>query len=722
MNVNVIGGGPGGLYASLLLKKSNPDWDITLYERDPADNTYGWGIVFSDSTLSALREADYRTHQQITDRFIEWDPIDVHYDGEYIRCGGHRFAGMMRADLKDILRDRCDEVGVEMHFETDVDDPNALAAESELLVGADGARSITRETFSERFKPRITEGNAKFAWFGTAKPFDVFTFIFRENEDGLWRIHAYPGRKSTFIVECTEETWRNAGLDEKSEDDGLAYLEDLFADHLNGYDLESKLYGWRNFPIVKNRTWHHDDENVVLLGDAAHTAHFSIGSGTKMAMEDAIALYEGFEEHPEDEKAAIRWYEKERRPAVEALQKASRHSRRYFETVERYTNLEPQQFVFNMLTRSGRITYDELGIRDREYVDEFDRWYARRTNGTEAERAVATPPMHQPLSLRDVTVPNRAAFSPTPSSDATDGVPSERQLRRLSDLGSEGVGLVMTEPVSVSSIGRITPGTPGLYGEEHGDAWASAVEQTRKASDRTTLGIELVHAGQRGATKPRAYGLDRPLPDDDAWDLLSASATPYTSSSQIPKAMDADDMKRVRERFAYAVQLADQAGFDLLQLHFGHGYLLSSFLSPRTNERDDEYGGSLENRLRYPLDVFDAVRAVWPDEKPVSVKLPATDWAPDGYDLTDAFAAGARLEEHGCDLLTVVAGQTTANDRPKFDPDVLGNYCEQIRNEVNVPAMSTNYLTTSDDVNTQVGGATADLCQWYPEHVDVNSL
>ncbi|MFC4440273.1 MULTISPECIES: oxidoreductase [Natrialbaceae] len=722
MNVNVIGGGPGGLYASLLLKKSNPDWNITVYERDPADNTYGWGIVFSDSTLSALREADYKTHQQITNQFIKWDPIDVYYDGEYIRCGGHRFAGMMRADLKDILRERCAEVGVEMHFDTAIDDPKALAAESELLIGADGAQSVTRETFSEEFKPRITDGNAKFAWFGTEKPFDVFTFIFRENEDGLWRIHAYPGRKSTFIVECTEETWRNAGLDEKSEGEGLAYFEELFADHLNGYDLESKLYGWRNFPLVENRTWYHNDENVVLLGDAAHTAHFSIGSGTKMAMEDAIALYEGFEEHPEDEDAAIRWYEKERRPAVEALQKASRHSRKYFENVERYTNLDPQQFVFNMLTRSGRITYDELGIRDREYVDEFDRWHARRSNGTEAGQTVATPPMHQPLSLRDVTVPNRAAFSPTPSSDATDGTPSEPQLRRLTDLGLEGVGLVMTEPVAVSPIGRITPGTPGLYEADHRDAWASAVERTRDRADGTTLGIELVHAGQRGATKPRTYGLDRPLPEEDAWELLSASATPYTSSSQVPKAMDADDMERVREQFAHAAELADQAGFDLLQLHFGHGYLLSSFISPRTNERDDEYGGALENRLRYPLEVFDAVRTVWPDEKPVTVKLPATDWAPNGYDMGEAFTAGTRLKERGCDLLTVVAGQTTANDRPKFDTGVLGNYCEQIRNEVQVPTMSTNYLTTTDDVNTQVGGATADLCHWYPENVDVNSL
>ncbi|MFB9809597.1 FAD-dependent monooxygenase [Haladaptatus pallidirubidus] len=312
MDINVIGGGPGGLYSSILLKKANPDWDITVYERDPADNTYGWGIVFSGSTLSALREADYKTHQEITDRFARWDPIDIHYQREHIRCGGHRFAGLMRSDLKDILRERANELGVEMHWNHNVEAPEQYADETDLLIGADGLKSVTRDAWEDQFKPRVRMGNAKFAWFGTEKPFDVFTFIFRENEHGFWRVHAYPGRKSTFIVECTEATWANAGLDEKDEAEAHAYFEELFADHLESYSLESKLYTWRNFPIVKNRTWSH--ENVVLIGDAAHTAHFSIGAGTKMAMEDAIALYEGFEEHDGDVQGAMNWYEKERRP------------------------------------------------------------------------------------------------------------------------------------------------------------------------------------------------------------------------------------------------------------------------------------------------------------------------------------------------------------------------------------------------------------------------
>lgn len=719
MDINVIGGGPGGLYSSILLQKAHPDWDITVFERDPADNTYGWGIVFSDSTLNALREADYETHQAITDRFARWDPIDIHYKGEYIRCGGHSFAGLMRADLKDILRERAAELGVEMHWEHTVETPEEYATDADLLIGADGLNSVTRETWEETFEPRVTMGDAKFAWFGTEKPFDVFTFVFRENEDGFWRVHAYPGRKSTFIVECTEETWENAGLDEKDEAEAHAYFEDLFADHLDGYDLESKLYSWRNFPIVNNRTWSH--ENVVLIGDAAHTAHFSVGAGTKMAMEDAIALFEGFQEHDGDIEGAMNWYEKERRPAVEAIQKASKQSRLYFENTERYTDLEPQQFAFNLLTRSGRISYDELKIRDDRYTDNYDRWYAQYADGASEQQAVATPPMFQPLPLRDIRVPNRAVFAPGPSSVGSTGRPASEQVERLADLGTDGVGLVVTEPVAVSAQGRISPGTPGLYDDDHLDAWADAVGRVQDRSS-TKVGIELFHAGQRGATRPRSHGLDRPLPESEAWDLVAASATPYTPRSQTPTPMDEEDLARVREQFVGAVERADDAGFDLLQLNAAHGYLLSSFLSPLTNEREDEYGGSAKNRLRYPLEVFDAVRDAWPDEKPVTVKLPATDYRPDGFDLGDAFRAGQRLDGHGCDLFTVVAGQTTSNDRPRFDTDVLARYSEQIRNELNVPTMTTNYITSTDGVNTQVGSATGDLCQWYPDDADINSL
>lgn len=720
MDINVIGGGPGGLYASLLLKKEHPDWDITVYERDPKDNTYGWGIVFSDSTLGALREADYKSHDRITDRFALWDPIDIHYKDEYIRCGGHTFSGIMRADLKDILRERCEELGVEMHWEHNVENPEEYRENADLLIGADGLNSATRETWKDQFKPRMRMGKAKFAWFGTEKPFDVFTFIFRENKHGLWRIHAYPGRKSTFIAECTEETWKAAGLDEKDEEEGLAYFEDLFADHLDGYELESKLYNWRNFPIVKNRTWSHD--NVVLLGDAAHTAHFSVGAGTKMAMEDAIALYEGFEEYgPDNVHGALNWFEKERRPRVEGIQEAATQSRKYFEQTERYTDLPPEQFAFNLLTRSGKISYDELKIRDGDYTDNFDRWYAQYNNNGNERQAVATPPMFQPFTLADVTLSNRAVFSPSPSSVGTSGHPASEQTQRLIDIGTDGAGLAMTEPVAVSARGRISPGTPGIYEDSHVEAWSNAVAAVHEAGS-TKVGIELFHAGQRAATKPREYGLDRPLPDKDSWDIISASATPYTNRSQTPAPMDNEDLEHIQDNFVDAAQKANDAGFDVLQLNMAHGYLLSSFLSPLTNERDDKFGGSLENRLRYPLDVFSAVSEVWPDEKPITVKLSATDWRPEGNGLNDTFKIGSQLDEAGVDLLTVVAGQTTSNDRPKFDTDVLARYSEQLRNELNVPTMTTNYITSTDEINTQVGSGTGDLCQWFPPNTGINSL
>jgi anthraniloyl-CoA monooxygenase len=715
MNVNVIGGGPGGLYASALLAKTYPDWEIDVYERDPADNTYGWGIVFSGSTLSRLREADYETHERITDAFTKWDPIDIYYGGEYVRCGGHRFAGLMRARLKDILRERCAELGVRMHWEHNVEDPREYAEDADLLIGADGLQSVTRDAYEEQFKPRVRMGNAKFAWFGTAKPFDVFTFIFRENEHGLWRVHAYPGEKSTFIVECTEETYENAGLDEMGEQEGLAYFEDLFSDHLGDYELESKLYSWRNFPIVKCRSWSH--ENVCLLGDAAHTAHFSVGSGTKMAMEDAIALQESFVEKGTDNLAnVLNWYEKERREPVSRIQDAARTSRKYFENTERFTDLEPERFAFNLLTRSGRITYDELKIRDAEYTDQFDRWFAG--NATDDDRrAIARPPMFQPFSLREVSLSNRVVFTPGPSTEGTTGHPGSAQRGRLVDLANERAGLVMTEPLAVSQHGRLHPGTPGIYTDEHGEYWARSVAE---ADDGPALGAELFHAGRRGATRPRERGLDRPL--SDGWELFAPSPKPYTSASQTPTPMDDEDLDRVQEAFVDAAERADDAGFDHLQLNMAHGYLLGSFLSPLTNERDDAYGGSRDARLTYPIEVFDAVREVWPDGKPVSVKLNATDWRPNGFSVGDAFATGARLSEHGCDLLTIVAGQTTPNDRAKFDAEVLERYSEQVRNEIQVPTLSTNYVTTTDDVNSQVGRASADLCAWYPPDVDVNSL
>ncbi len=718
MKIAVVGGGPAGLYASLLLKKEYPSWDISVYERDPADNTYGWGVVFSDATLSNLREADHETHERLTDTFVRWDPIDIFYEDEHIRCGGHTFAGIMRSDLLAILQDRCRDLGVEMHHETTIEEPTELADEVDLLIGADGLNSVVRDAYEERFQPRIETGSAKFAWFGTEKPFDVFTFIFRENEHGLWRIHAYPGTKSTFIVECTEETWTNADMDELGETEALAYFEDLFDDHLAGYDLLAKLYSWRNFPVVNCRRWSIEDR-VVLLGDAVHTAHYSIGSGTKLAMEDAIALLEGFREHGQDVDAALNWYEKERRPRVEALQAAADRSQQYFENVERYWDLPPQQFAYNLLTRSGRISYDSLKMRDVSYADGFDRWFQRYQytpgDGTPAESLpiAANQPLHQPLKLRDLTISNRIAITEQPTSSSDDGMPSSTYLEALIERGSRGPGLLLTDPVAVSPEGRITSGTPGIYTDEHVDAWAEAIESITASAD-ISIGIHLVHAGRRGAMRDRHHGLDRPLPNTQAWELLAPSAIPYTPGGHVPREMDDEDLEAVRMAYSAATERAVEAGFDMVQLHAGHGYLLSSYLSPLSNERDDVYGGSLENRMRYPLEIFDQVRSVWPDERPVGVTLQSTDWNLNGFKTYEAQEVGAALKSHGCDLLSLVAGQATIRERPKYDPTVLADFTESFRNELDIPVLATNYVTTYDEVNTLVGAGRADLCTFTP--------
>ncbi|WP_435156509.1 FAD-dependent monooxygenase [Haladaptatus sp. DFWS20] len=713
MKVDVLGGGPGGLYASLLLKKSFPEWDLVVHERDPADNTYGWGVVFSDATLSSLREADRLSHERITDAFVRWDPIDIHYDGEYFRCGGHSFAGIMRADLLSILQERAAELGVELRHGEAIDDPERLRENTDVLIGADGLNSTVRERYGEAFRPNESAGNAKFAWFGTDKPFDVFTFVFRENEHGLWRVHAYPGRKSTFIVECTEETWRAAGMDEASEVEALEYFEDLFADHLGEHDLQSKLYAWRNFPTVRNATWSH--ENVVLIGDAAHTAHFSIGSGTKMAMEDSIALQEAFEEQGRDIRAAFNWYEKERRPRVSGLQEAAERSENYFENVERYQNLKPRRFAFNLLTRSGRITYDNLRVRDPSFVDQFDRWFTEAEG--EESTAVATPPLFKQFSLREVTVPNRTVMTLPPTETATDGRPSDSYLDRLVSRGEQGPGLLLTDPLAVTANGRITPGTPGLYADEHGEALGDAIGRIRESSPTdTVVGASLFHAGRRGATKSREHGLDRPLPERERWELFAPSEKSYGPASPTPSAMDEDDFNRIRDAFVAAAERADAAGIDHLQLNAGHGYLLSSFLSPLSNDRDDEYGGSLENRMRYPLDVFDAVRAVWPDEKSAGVTLQATDWNLNGFKTRESYEVARTLKERECDLLAIVAGQASVRERPKFDTETLGRFSERFRNEVEIPTLSTNYRTTYDEVNTMVGSGRADLVLFSPEN------
>jgi anthraniloyl-CoA monooxygenase len=574
VKINVLGGGPAGLYAALLLKKNHPDWEIAVAERNPAGATYGWGVVFSDQTLTAFREADYKSYAEITESFVLWDAIDVHTGGQLIRCGGHVFAGLARRRLLSILQQRCAELGVGLRFQLEVDDLEQLR-EADLLIAADGVNSKIRARYADAFKPSLAEGGARYIWFGTDRLFDAFTFIFRANEHGLFQVHAYPfdGTTATFIVECSEEAWRRAGLHQADEVASLAYCEDLFADHLRGRRLMSNNSRWLHFVTLKNARWSHG--NVVLLGDAAHTAHFSIGSGTKLAMEDSIALAQAFERHAAI-PAALKEYEQARKPRVEALQQAAAESQRYFEHTSRYQHFEPLQLAFHLLTRSGRITYDNLKQRDPYFMSNVERWFAdrrttndeRRTTTNEGQdsrpmtderrtatderwtgdvrlttpnpqlpttnygRLLAPPAMWTPLVLRGLTLPNRLILTPPLDDGAADGLLGEHQATQLIRRAQAGAGLVMTAPAAVSAVSRITSGCAGMYRPEHAAAWAQVLEQIREIS-AAKIGLQLVHAGRRGATRPRTHGLDLPL-REGAWPLLAPSAVPFTPGSQTP--------------------------------------------------------------------------------------------------------------------------------------------------------------------------------------------
>ena len=716
MKIVSIGGGPAGLYFAILIKKADPQADVLVLERNRLDDTFGFGVVFSEATQENLQAADPETFEAMARQSARWDDIDIHYRGGVISSTGHGFSGLSRQALLEILAQRATGLGVNVRIGADVQDPSPYLG-ADLVLAADGANSLVRDRWAEHFRPTIDLRPNRFVWLGTTRPFPAFTFYFRRDTHGLWRVHAYqyePGH-STFIVEATEPTWRKACLDRASEQDTIAFCEDLFAEELEGHRLIGNRSIWRQFGTVRNGSWHHD--NVVLVGDAAHTAHFSVGSGTKLAMEDAIVLVRALKE-TRDISSALAAYETERRPLVESLQRAAQVSLEYFENSERYMEMAPLQFAFNLLTRSLRITHDNLRVRDPKFVAAVDSWFAGTAaaqSGVAIPRAPAPPPMFTPFKIRDLLLANRVVVSPMCQYSAEDGTPNDWHLVHLGARAVGGAGLLMTEMTDVNREGRISPACTGMYKPEHVPAWRRIVDFVHQHS-WAKIGMQLGHAGRKAATKRMWEGDNQPL-ESGAWSIIAASPIPYFPHSQIPREATGADLDQVRDDFARATRMADQAGFDLLELHFAHGYLLASFISPLTNRRTDEYGGPLAQRLRFPLEVFDAARAAWPAGKPISVRISAVDWAPGGMESADAVAVARAFKDHGCDLLDVSAGQTVADQRPVYGRLFQTPFADRIRHEAGMPVMTVGNISSYTDVNTILAAGRADLCVLARAHL-----
>ncbi len=724
MRIAVLGGGPGGLYFSILYKKANPSAEIAVFERNLPTDTFGWGVVFSDATLGGFAAADPESHRQIISMFRHWDDIDTYFRGRKITSGGHGFCGIARVRLLQILSARAEQLGVEMRYGQDVKDVDDLSREYDLVVAADGINSATRRKYEAQFNPDVDMRKCRFIWLGTKKLLDAFTFAFKETEHGWFALHAYrfDEEHSTFIVETPEEVWLKHGIDQMEQDESIALCERLFADMLEGHKLMSNarhLRGsamWIKFPRVLCRTWHH--KNIVLIGDAAHTAHFSIGSGTKLAMEDAIALSRVLSALPpagEDRRAlvekALVAYQAEREVEALRLQSSARNRMEWFENVKRYVHMEPEQFTYTLLTGSQRIGHDNLKVRDGRYVEGVERWVA--SNAGAGDRAM--PPMFTPFKLRGLTVPNRVMMSPMAMYSCKDGLPDDFYLVHLGSRALGGAGLLFTEMTCVAPDARITPGCAGLWNDEQQAAWKRIVAFVHGQSG-AKIGLQLGHAGRKGSTKLAWELTDEPL-DSGNWPLVSASPLPYLKHSQVPRAIDRDDMAKIKAQFVRATERAIDIGFDIIELHCAHGYLLSSFLSALTNQRTDDYGGSFENRLRYPLEVFGAIRAIWPKDKPISVRLSCHDWYPGGNTADDAVRIAQVFKDAGADIIGCASGQVVKEEKPVYGRMYQTPFSDRIRNEVRVPTIAVGNIFEYDHVNTIIAAGRADLCALARPHL-----
>ena len=720
MRITCIGGGPAGLYFALLMKLQDARHEVTVIERNAPTDTFGWGVVFSDQTLGALRRADAKTAGQILDAFNHWDDIDVHFKGRTLRSTGHGFCGIGRMRLLNILQARCAELGVDIRYKTECPDDADVAAD--LIIACDGLNSRFRSKYAATYQPDIDLRRCRFVWLGTKKLFDAFTFAFEKTEWGWFQAHAYrfDETTSTFIVETPDEVWRAAGLEQMSKEEGIAFCEKLFAKYLDDHALMSNaahLRGsaqWIRFPRVVCKRWvHHNGRApVVLMGDAAHTAHFSIGSGTKLAFEDAISLAERIAEQPGDLAAALARYEELRGVEVLKIQNAARNSTEWFENVERHAKLEPEQFAYALLTRSQRISHENLRLRDAGYVGELEGWLAAKA-GLKAE---AVPPMFTPFRLRGLKLKNRVVVSPMAQYSAVHGIPGDHHLVHLGARAMGGAGLVFAEMTCTSPDARITPGCPGLWNDEQQAAWQRIVDFVH-ANTTAKIAMQLGHAGAKGSTRVPWEGEDLPLQAGN-WPLLSASPQQYLDGvSAWSRAMSRADMDRVRDDFVAATKRAARAGFDWLELHCAHGYLLSAFLSPLTNPRSDDCGGSLANRLRFPLEVFTAMRAAWPADRPMSVRLSAHDWVPGGNTPADAVEIARAFQAAGCDLIDVSSGQVSKQQQPVYGRMYQTPFADLIRNEIGIATMAVGAISEADHVNSIVAAGRADLCAIARPHL-----